>query len=74
MKSREFERILEEEGYSLVRVSKHRIWSNGVHSAPVPHDKEINCMVAQRILKEIGYPKDVPQAKYRTKKLVPLVA
>ena len=68
MKSNEFERILKNEGYELVRVTKHRIWSNGVHSAPVPHDKEINDMVAQRILKEISYGYDVPEARYRAKK------
>jgi hypothetical protein len=67
MKSTELEKILKLMGYSLVRLNKHRVWSNGKHSAPVPHDKEINRMVARRILKEIGYQQDVPEVNYYAK-------
>ena len=54
MKTSEFERILSAYGFTLVRINKHRIWSNGTFRVAVPH-MEINRMVARRELKKIGY-------------------
>lgn len=67
MKTNEFERILGSMGYVLARCGAHRVWSNGVKQIAVPHGKEINRMVARRLLKEIAYPQSVPQINYHAK-------
>lgn len=64
MKALEFERLLIEQGFVLTRNASHRIWSNGNQSVAVPHKKEINRMMAKRLLKEISYPKSVPEINY----------
>lgn len=64
MKSSEFERILKQCGYILARVASHRVWSNGQKQVAVPHGKEINRMVARRLLKEISYQHSVPEINY----------
>lgn len=55
MRTRDFERILEEMGYWLARSNGHNVWSNGTNRVAVPHGKNINRMVARRLLKEINY-------------------
>lgn len=55
MRVNDIEKILSKMGYQLVRNSKHKIWSNGTKSVPVPHSKEINRNTAKGILKTIGY-------------------
>ena len=64
MKTVEFERILVDFGFSLVSSGKHRKWSNGVNTVMIPHAREINRMIAKRILREIGYDKPVGQVRY----------
>ena len=56
MKRRDFERLLLDHGFQLIRESSHRVWSNGQRHVAVPHGKEINKMVARRLLKEIEQP------------------
>lgn len=67
MKSNEFERMLSTMGYLLARQGSHRVWSNGHKQVAVPHGKEINRMVAKRLLKEIAYPMSVPSINYHVK-------
>lgn len=55
MKYKDLERILNEMGYQFVRMSKHVIYSNGIKTVAIPHQREINRMLSKRILKEIGY-------------------
>lgn len=55
MKINDLERILRELGYILIRSSKHKVWSNGVKSIAIPHQREVNRMLSKRILKEIGH-------------------
>lgn len=64
MKSSDFERILKNQGYELARCGAHRVWSNGMRQIAVPHGKQINRMVAKRLLKEIAYPQSVPEINY----------
>lgn len=69
MKASDFERILNSMGFILARCGAHRVWSNGQRQVAVPHGKEINRMVAKRLLKEIAYPQSVPSINYHFKKL-----
>lgn len=64
MKLVELERILAEMGFSLIRLSKHRIWGNGPKRVALPHDKQVNRMMARRVLKEIGYTERVEAIQY----------
>ena len=54
MKIVELIRNLNDAGYHLVRDSKHKIFSNGINSIAVPRHKEVNRMVAQKIMKQIN--------------------
>ena len=54
MKIRILIELLKRNGYSLVRSGKYFIFSNGKISIPVPQHKDINKMLARRILKESG--------------------
>lgn len=54
MKTVDFERILKQNGFSLVRSSGHHVYSNGTKNVAIPRGREINKMVARRLLKEIG--------------------
>jgi predicted RNA binding protein YcfA (HicA-like mRNA interferase family) len=64
MKTREFEKILESCGFWLARSNGHNMWSNGVKRVAVPHGKNINRMVARRLLKEIQYTGKVEAVNY----------
>lgn len=64
MKCSEFERILKSQGYELVRNSGHKIFSNGMSQIAVPHAKQINRLLARRLLKEISYATNVPELNY----------
>lgn len=64
MNTKDFERILREMGFQLVRSNDHKIWSNGQKNVAVPHQKEINKMIARRTLKELSYQGSVPQINY----------
>jgi predicted RNA binding protein YcfA (HicA-like mRNA interferase family) len=64
MKTREFERILAEQGFILKRIASHRVWTNGTQHVAVPLGKQINRMIARRLLKEIGYKGVVPELNF----------
>lgn len=64
MKTKEFERILKEMGYQIIRLGGHRIWGNGQRHIAVPNGREINKMVARRLLKEINYSGRVQELNY----------
>ncbi len=53
MKTKDIERVLAENGYCLVRNSKHKIYSNGTSTVAVPHTNEVNKMLSKHILKQI---------------------
>lgn len=53
MKLKDLERVLKDNGYYIVRSSKHMIWSNGKVHVAVPRQKEINEMLSRRLLKQI---------------------
>lgn len=57
MKSKELHQILNTLGYHLVRNSKHQIFSDGIRSVSVPHQKDINKILTKHILKSVGYSK-----------------
>lgn len=69
MKVSLFEKMLTSLGYNLVRSNKNKIFSNGISQIAVPHDKEINRMIARRLLKQIAYPSNVPELNYIFKDL-----
>lgn len=64
MKLNDFERLLSNFGFCLVRNSKHSIWSNGITQVAIPKGKVINRMVARRVLKEIGYKERVQELNF----------
>jgi predicted RNA binding protein YcfA (HicA-like mRNA interferase family) len=64
MKTSEFERILADSGFALVRISGHRIWGNGTQQIAVPHSRMINRLVARRLLKSINYAGRVEALNY----------
>ena len=64
MKTKKFEYILASLGFALVRMSNHRIWSNGVKQLAVPHDREIGRNIARKILKDIGYNQRVSELNF----------
>lgn len=64
MKTKEFLRILKEMGFSFIRHGRHEVWGNGQRHIAVPGGKEINKMVARRILKEINYNGRVQELNY----------
>lgn len=53
MKTKVLGRILIEKGYWVARYSKHVIWTNGIKTVAVPHQKEVNRMLCKRIIKEL---------------------
>lgn len=57
MKTKELLRILKDMGYALVRSGKHDVYAKPGHHVAIPHGngKEVNRMVARRILKEVGF-------------------
>lgn len=54
MKYRDLIKLLNNNGYTLKRVGKHQIFSNGIKHIAIPHTKEVNRMLTKRILKECG--------------------
>lgn len=64
MKTREFEKILQQSGFELVRSNGHSVWSDGANRVAVPHSKNINRMIARKILKQINYAGSVPELNY----------
>lgn len=67
MKTRDFVSILRDQGYELVRSGRHIIYGKAGHHIAIPHGsggKEINKMVARRILKEINYQGRVQELNY----------
>lgn len=52
-KIRELNKILNENGYKIIRSNGHIIYSNGTHSIPVPNRKEIGGSLVAKILKQI---------------------
>lgn len=69
MKRNEFEKCLKRQGYTLIRSNAHHIWSNGTHSIAVPNHKEINRMIARRLLKEMNYPESINEVNYYVEKV-----
>lgn len=54
MKRRDFERILKDAGYQVLRSNGHTTWANSLgHTVAIPQSSEINKMMARRLLKEI---------------------
>lgn len=54
MKRKDFERLLKDAGYVVLRSNGHITWGNSAgHTVAVPHGKELNKMVARRLIKEI---------------------
>lgn len=53
MKTRDFERFLSQEGYVLISNGSHKKWVKNAHSVMVVHAREMNKMVARRLMKEI---------------------
>lgn len=64
MKTRKFEKILSDFGFVLSRTGDHRVWVKAGTHVPVPSGRDINRMVARRILKEIGYQGRVDELNY----------
>jgi hypothetical protein len=62
MKTRDLEKKLIEEGYSLISSSGNKKWAKGSHVVMVVLKREMNKMIALRILKEINKYKSVNQA------------
>jgi len=54
MKTRDLEKLLTDAGFVLIRLSAHRVWSNGVTTVAVPHARDVNKMMTRRILKEMA--------------------
>ena len=51
MKKRDLEKILNQLGWRLKREGgNHEIWTNGEHSEAVPRHKEINEILARKII------------------------
>lgn len=67
MKTSDFERILAAFGFTLGRCGSHRIWVLGAYRIAVPHNRQINRMMAKRLLKEMQYPNHVPEINYFAK-------
>ncbi len=56
MKYKELIYKLKSKGWYLLRQgSKHEIWSNGELEEPIPRHKEINELLAKKILKKAKY-------------------
>lgn len=53
MNYKKLDRILRDNGYTLVRTNAHHIYSNGLKHIAVPHKKEINFKLARGIIKLI---------------------
>ena len=53
MKLREMERMLIQNGFVLIRSTKHRVYSNGKTQVIVPMHKEVNKYIAKKILQEL---------------------
>jgi hypothetical protein len=64
MRTSDFERILTNMGFCLVRGGKHKVWSNGILHVAVPWGRTINRMLARRELKKINYTGSVPEINY----------
>lgn len=61
MKRKDFERLLKDEGYQIVRSNGHITWGHPQgHTVAIPHGKELNKMVARRLIKEIAQSKNKP--------------
>jgi len=54
MKQRDVIKMLEQNGFNLKRSGKHMIFSNGVVSVAVPHQKEIKSWTVNQIKKHMG--------------------
>jgi len=54
MKCRDLIRLLESRGFKMIRSSKHMIFSNGVKTVAVPHQKEIRSWTVHQIKKQGG--------------------
>lgn len=61
MKTADFERILKNMGFALVRNNGHSVWSNGKQRVAIPHGREMNRMIVRRLLKDIGYSVYIPE-------------
>lgn len=53
MKLRDIDKLLERNGFILVRSTKHRVYAKGSIRVVVPMHKEVNKMIAKKIIKEI---------------------
>lgn len=68
MKIKDFERLLKEVGFKPDRQSgSHLVWISGERHVSVPQGRDLNKMLARRLLKEIGYIGVVPQIRYEGK-------
>jgi predicted RNA binding protein YcfA (HicA-like mRNA interferase family) len=55
MKWREFERLLKSQGYQLVRTSgSHGIYVKDGKHVSIPRGRDVNRMLARRLMKEMG--------------------
>lgn len=54
MKTRELQRLLEKNGFKLLRAQKHYFYSNGSISLTVPRHKEVQLFLARKIIKQAG--------------------
>lgn len=55
MKYRDLVREMKKQGWYLLRQGgKHEIWTNGDIEEPVPRHREINEMLAKKILKKMA--------------------
>ena len=51
MKKRDLEKKLRDLGWWHLREGKHEIWTNGQDTEPVPRHKEIDEMLARKIIR-----------------------
>ena len=54
MKTKLIERLLEENGFYLKRANKHRIFSNGYVTIPLPYGSTISPGLGKAIIKQLG--------------------
>lgn len=60
MKTRDFEKYLSHEGYTLMGSGSHKKFVKGSHVIMVVHGREMNKMVVRRLLKEVERNRTAP--------------
>lgn len=68
MKTIDFTRIIKSIGFVFLRSNGHDVYGRGEQRIAVPKHKEMNRMIARRLLKEAGYQENVQEIGYRVTK------